>query len=287
MTETHHPVLSEPVASEPTLRDLLLLLWRGKWFVLGGAVIGVLLGVAFLTIATPKYRAQMLVGPASQNTSADLATLLREYDLPNLQYVIKRSGSSESADFVRFEQILTGPAVAALLLEGDAGLAAKIAGDRFSRFSSDEPPETPVQLAEYFTKAVSVEPVGSTSLRKIVYRHPDREFAAALLARMHRAADELIRKDVGENTDARIRYLNGELSKTQHPDHRRAITAIMMEQEQVRMLVNMDQPFAAAVIEAPAASSRPHWPKKSLVLPVAVMVGAFFGFLLFSFRHEP
>jgi uncharacterized protein involved in exopolysaccharide biosynthesis len=75
-------------------------------------------------------------------------------------------------------------------------------------------------------------------------------------------------------------YLKDVLDKTSHPDHRRALTALLMEQEHLLMMLAMDEPFAAILAEPPAASVRPWWPRKSLIFAGFAFAGALIGFAM-------
>jgi hypothetical protein len=272
------------IYKEPTLKDLLLDLREAWFYVLAGAIAGLLAAFAFFQVSIPQYRAEMLIGPTSETATADITALLGQFDLPNLQYIVRRPGPSESADFVRFENIFTGPSVAAFLLE-DKGLLKGISEDRDFKFSDPVEADNAVRLSEYLTKKVKIHPVGATYLRRVRYSHPDPQFAAALLSKMWKTADEMIRREVNTQTEKRISYVKDQLDKVSHPQHREALVSILMEQEQIRMMVNMGEPFAAVVAEPPASTSKPYWPKRSLFFPAFILIGAFAGYMISSLRR--
>jgi hypothetical protein len=124
--------------------------------------------------------------------------------------------------------------------------------------------------------------VGNTYLRRIQYSHPDPKVAVNLLSALIKTTDEMIRDQVRDQTDERISYVKNQLEEITHPQHRKALISILMEQEQVRMMVNMDEPFAASVAEPPSSTSRPHWPKQTLFYPALIFVGAFLGYAISS-----
>ncbi len=269
---------------EPTLAELLGDLWAAKWSVLVGALTGLLLAVLFMTVSVPHYRASMLVAPAERRTGPDIKALLPNNSSFAVQYMLNSLGSPETGDYVRFEHMLREPSVAAILAE-DKQVMDGVQQDRRFTFLAPEALESGQELAVYLQDHVKVEPVGTSPLRRLVYDHPDRDFAAYTLARLHEVTDGIIRQEVRDRTASRADYLAKTLETVAHPDHRRALTSLLMEQEHVRMILAMDEPFAAIVAEPPSAGVKPQWPKRSIVFPVFAAVGMLLGFAAFNIRR--
>lgn len=173
--------------------------------------------------------------------------------------------------------------MAAILLKDESVLAG-IARD--GSFTAKADQWTAEELAAYLAKYVRVEHLGTTPLRRISYRHPDPAFAAAFLRKVHLVADQLIRRDRRQKSDSRIRYLEETLQKTLNPDHRKGIAALLMQQEHIRMLANLDEPYAAIVVEPPSASPKPVWPDKLLILTVFAILGGAVGYCVRSVRRH-
>lgn len=255
--------------ADATLADFGGDMWRARGWIAAGLGAGLALAAIFLMLAVPRYEARMLVGPVvAAETQA------------------QEQAQAAPLDFARFESILRAPSVAAVVMR-DAELVAGIAADR--RWRGARAPETgsAAQIADYLEKHIRVEPAGGTALRRVTYAHPDAAFAVRLLAAVHDAADTMIREEGRARADERAAQLQVALAQTQNAEHRRALTDLLMGQERARMVLAIDQPFAAAIAEAPAAGAKPHWPRKAVVLPVMMLAGAFFGFALFSLRRRP
>lgn len=187
------------------------------------------------------------------------------------------------ADFVKFEQVLREATVAGILAHYD-GVLSKIADDRmFAWQARDE--MSPALVSLYLRRNVRVEPIGLTGSRKISFSHPDPQFAVKILTHLHTIADETIRQKSATETQERIAWLQKELAQSINPDHRAALTALLLAQERRRMLVSMDQPFAAELVEPPAATPKPDWPSKPLVLLGGIFVGMLAGFTFASLRR--
>lgn len=271
---------------EPTLEDLLKDLWRARAFLLAGALTGLALAACFLIVAVPHYRATMLVAPAERGTGPDIKALLPGNSSFAVQYMMDAMGSADSRDFMRFEHTMRGPLAAQTLLE-DKRITQGVKADRDFRFGAGpQPINSPEKLAAYLGEKIAIEPVGNTPLRRVVYKHPDREFAAYLLRRLHETADNLIRQEIRERTANRSVYLEQALLTTDHPDHRRALTSLLMEQEHVRMILAVDEPFAAIIAEPPYAEVKVYWPRAAVIVPAFMMVGTILGYGISTLRRS-
>ena len=263
--------------AEATLADLVKEIWQGRVFVLVGIVIGALCAFAFISLAVPHHRAQAILAPASPMNLSSVTSTQQAYGRPAPQV----QGSDAADSFTRFEVSYKGPAVAGLLLR-DPEITEGLAADKAFKFSQPEQTWTVEELAEYIEKRVKVDPVGETALRGYSYLHPDKDFAQAFLHRLHNITDGLIRHGMRKEVNERIAYLNVAIGETLNPDNRRVITDLLMEQERLKMLVSIDQPYAASVVVSPSASVKVKWPDAMLVYPALMLVGAFLGFVAFS-----
>lgn len=268
-----------------TLPDLMRDAWTARRFIAGGALVAVVIAALFLLVAVPQYKAQMTVSPANPMNGAEASSLLADDNLFALRYLVQRVGVAHSSDFLRFENKFSGASVARVLLE-DPQIQAGLKRDKRFSFMQAEYDWSAGALSAYIAKRIKLEPVGATSLRRIVYRHGDPAFATYFIQRVHAVTDEQIRSQIKDSAAGRIEYLQQTIARTQNQEHRRALTTLLMEQERLRMLVSIETPYAAAVVEAASSGYKPAWPRKSVVLTVFVFVGAFLGFVFSGFQHS-
>lgn len=266
-------------SGEKTLFDVMRDLWRARYAIAVTGFAGFVLALTFVTLARPYYRAEMVIAPASPiGQSGFQLSALPDRTLWHSQSI------QNYPDFMRFENKLTASSVAGLLLE-DEQIKNGLAGDRPFHFWGESKLWTPETFSLYLARNVSLEPVGNTPLRKIVYMHPERAYAVYMLERLHHITDTLIRQNIRLETQERIEYLQQALARTANPDHRRALADLLMEQERLRMMVSMDQPYAASVVEPPSAGVKPAWPDARFVFPAFILVGCFLGFLIYGARR--
>ena len=218
-------------------------------------------------------------------TGAETSSMLANDDLFALRFLMQRLGPGQGSDFQRFENIYAGPSVAEILLS-DPKILRGLSADKAFVFAEPEQRWSAEKLSEYLKKRTRLEPVGTSNARRMVYYHPDGAFAKYLLTAIHHIADGLIRRDIRADSRARVEYLRSAIAETGNPEHRRTLTTLLMEQERLLMLVSIDQPYAASVVEPAAIGVKADWPDKALVYLAFALVFAFLGFLAYGVRRR-
>ena len=266
--------------SEQSLGALLADMWHGRVFMLIGLMVGMVCAFGFSAVSVPHKEAAMILAPASPMQAPEMPQQISGFNP-------MRAAQSDMADlnFSRFEAVMKGASVSAHLLK-DERVMQGLRADRGLVFEAAQMEWSAAQLSEYIAQRVHIDPVRETALRVFSYQHASPEFAEFFLSRLHETADGLIRHGQRKEVSERIAYLQGALGQTLNPEHRRALTDLLMRQESLRMMVSIEQPFAAAIIEPASPSVKTAWPDLMLVVPVFAFVGAFLGFIVFSARTE-
>ncbi len=262
---------------EQSFAEVLSEIWRGRWFIAVGFVLGMLSAAVFVWLAVKHVEARMVIAPASPMEA------MQAQGVRAGQNGV-RSQSSADMNFTRFQSVFRGASVAKLLLRDDM-IRGGLENDKAFRFQKDERLWDAAKLSEYIARRVHVDPVGESALRVLSYEHENPAFAAVFLRKLHETTDGLIRHAMRKDVNERIAYLQGALGQTLNPEHRRALTDLLMEQERLKMLVSIEQPYAAAVVETAYPMMKFSWPNVPLVLAAFGLSGAFFGFVVFSVRN--
>ena len=268
---------SEQTLGEQTLGELLTEIWQARIYVLSGLFITALGALLFLGLAIPHYQASTIIAPASPMQS--LSTASRAEPNRNVQ----SSQPNANALFTRFEAMYKGPSVAALLLR-DQEILRGLIRDQSFRFSRAQQDWSPALLAEYIARRITIDPIGETNLRSLRYLHADPVFASLFLQRLHETTDGLIRHAMRADVNERIHYLENSLNRVTNPEHRRALTDLLLEQERLKMLVSIEQSYAASIVEPAASSAKTRWPDSMLIFPVFMLAGALIGFVIYTLR---
>lgn len=270
---------------EPRLGDLFSDVWRAKFWIVAGAALGILAAFLFIQMSVPHYKAAILLAPAAPMTGAETSSMLANDDLFALRFLMQRLGPGQGSDFQRFENIYAGPSVAEILLS-DEKIMRGLRADTAFVFSEAEQEWSAEKLSEYLKERTRLEPVGTSNARRMVYYHPDGAFAKYMLSAIHHIADGLIRRDIRADSKARVEYLRSAIAETSNPEHRRTLTTLLMEQERLLMLVSIDQPYAASVVEPAAIGVKADWPDKMLVYLAFTLVFSFLGFVIYGVRRR-
>lgn len=277
----YNPVQQAP--AQATLRDVVIDLWQAKTYILVGMAALGLMAVAFLQSANPHYRAHMMVSPANPMNNIDSKSMLGEDSVFALRYLAQRVGMANGSDFARFENTYGGMAVAKELIN-DPKIIAGLAADQGFKFSSSKTSWSAAELSAYIQQRVQLESVGTSTLRRMTYLHPNKEFGVYFINVIHKITDAQIRQDVFTQASERVRYLKDSVAQTSNPEHRRALTALLLEQERLKMLSSIDMPYAANVVEAPATEYKTAWPLAGLVMVGALLIGAFAGYVAYEIK---
>lgn len=265
--------------SEPTLGDIARLLWAARKRLFAGAILGLACGFIFLVCAIPHYRVSMVLAPADRAPKADIKALLPDNPSFALQYLVNSVGAQDSSEFLRFENMLRGPGVAAVLLK-DKRIVDGVVKNKPFIFSAAKRADTAQELSDIFMDEVVIEPVGNTPLRRVFIDTAQPEFGVYLMNQIYNQTDALIRDAIEQQAQSRAVYLRETLGKVSNPDHRRALTSLLMEQEHIQMILAADEPYAAMIVEQASISSRPVWPRRTLILAGFAFVGMILMFVL-------
>jgi uncharacterized protein involved in exopolysaccharide biosynthesis len=275
---------SDPYEIRRHDNELLVLLrrvWATKLYWVIGGVVGAVMAIIFMAVTIPHYKASMLISPANPINGAEISSMLADENIFALRYLVQRVGMTNSSDFLQFENTFSGVKVSEALMQS-SNIIKGMRAHRASNFSTEQDINTPQELSEYLQKHIKIEPVGTSTVRRLAYAHPDPVFAAFLLQSLHHITDRSIRDKVRSESEARIKYLQASILSTSNPEHRRALTTLLLEQERLKMLASIDQPYAAAIVEPASYSARPRWPNKPLVFTALILCGLIFGFAIGS-----
>ncbi|HSA83017.1 MAG TPA: Wzz/FepE/Etk N-terminal domain-containing protein [Geminicoccaceae bacterium] len=296
-----------PTAREITIPALVQTLWRGLWLVLAVIVLAVLVAALALKVRSPLYTATMIVAPAQTDLGAasQLASGLEQY--ANLAALAQTPVKLEMvSDLDRYIQLF-GSTTLAARLQAEHGLLQEVFADYWdAERESWRPPQgwlaaakaavlgffgfpawtepDPGQLAEWLASQVDIYRLGGAALLRLVIEHADPEFAASVLDRAHRAADDLLREESLGRVGSQIAQVERELAAATTPTRREALEQMLVGQYQAQALLRADQPYAAQVVVPAKASVAPTSPSPLLILALAAVVGAILGIFIVFLR---
>ena len=275
---------------EITLDAIIATAWRGKWIVLACAVLLAGLAAVAAFIMTPKYRAEVVMVPVKADDSrAALASMVGQLGgLASLAGVSLAGGSNKD----EYLQYLQSNAFTARFIE-DEKLLPVLFADRWdannNRWDVDDPADVPtladgVRLFERGVRAVQEDRRTGVVTLTVVWR--DRELAARWANLLVERVNRDLRERAIAESDASVRYLEGELAKTAVLELRESIYRLIENQIKTVMLANVRQEYAFKVIDPAVAPDVDDVvrPKKLAMILVGGVFGGAIGLLLVLWR---
>jgi len=275
-------------STDISLLDLIQFIWAAKKSILLYAFISLLGAILFISLAQPYYKAEMIIAPASPMNSSQLSSLLANDNLFAIRHLLQ--GHSNTNEFQSFEHILYGQEIAKILIQNEEIRKGVTIDQNYGAFGLGTFKElgklTPAILSEYLSTTIKIQPIANTSFKRLSYKHPNPQFATFMLQELHRITDQKLRNKTNQNAAIRVEYLQNAILNTKNPEHRRALTTLLMEQERLKMLSSIKQSYAAAIIEPAASSAKPQWPCRSLILSLLTLCGAIIGFIVHNIAYS-
>ncbi|MBP2298353.1 hypothetical protein [Azospirillum picis] len=294
---------------DPAPKDIAAIIdvLRGGWaWLAAGGLIGLFLAVAVLWSVPPVYKAVMIVGPTARTGSAAMGARVpmlsgRESALTAAE---PGAGDESLSDFARYLELFGAGPVAEQLAR-DPVLMRRLFPERWDAAADRWRPPTGVsamarrsllalvgrgdwvepdgeRVAHDLHRRLAVDILRSGPMRRITLSDADRSMALALLGRIASATDDHLRAEAARRSAAQIAHIKARLSAVTLAEHRQALNDLLLDQERVAMMIGVDLPFAADVIQQPSASVLPDWPDPALMLPLGLVAGVittFFGLL--------
>lgn len=274
-------------------------------FALLAGLAAALTAVVMLRLTEPQYTAALTVGPTARSGGAGVG--LRTLDLSGGAAGVAEPGPADEtlSDFSRYLELLRALPTARTLAQDRDLMIRLFPGQWDAAVQSWKPPAggwatlkrgvlalagrpgwsppDAVALAELLRRRVVVAPVGTGPLRRVAFRHADRDFALAALSRLAQAADGHLKAEAARRASAQIEHIRIRLAAGGMPgEHRTALSRLLLEQEQVLIALGVDLPFAADVLEPPHAAALPDSPDVLLTTGASGLAGFALALALFG-----
>jgi uncharacterized protein involved in exopolysaccharide biosynthesis len=260
-----------------SLRGLIARLWRGRWLIIGSALLfAVIFGVAAF-VMTPMYRAGtvlVVVDPdrtgalngelgALGSISAIFGAGAEASPVEEALAVLRSREFTEG--FIREQRLM--PELYAELWDSRTN-AWKVPRER-------QP--TLAQAARYFSELRTARQDLNTGLVEIQIEWRDAKRAAdwvnALVARLN----DVMRARAIARADAYLGYLRRELAKTEETETREALGRLMEAQINQRMFANVTREYTLRVVDAALVPDVKARPKRALMIMLGGITGVFVG----------
>jgi uncharacterized protein involved in exopolysaccharide biosynthesis len=268
-------------ATEIRLADLWNAIWRGKWLILITACILTAVAVVAALLITPRYRAQVVMAPVTEERANGGLTSLAG----------QLGGLAAMAGITVGEQGGTAESIATLqsraftdrFIQGHNLLPVLFAdlwdGDQ-QKWDVSDPEDTPTLADAYerFNKSVrSVSQDAQTGLVTLTIDWSDPQLAADWANALVSEVNATLRSKAIEQSKRNFEYLTRELQEATDLELRTAIFSVMQSEMRTAMLANVRTEYAFRVIDPAAVPEKHYWPNLILFVAVGFTTGLMLG----------
>ena len=272
--------------------DYVAVLWRAKSWLFVGLLAGLFAGIAYLHLATPRYRAFLQLVPTEQagiavsRNISGLASLagvnLPKGQVSQFPLILETLKSRDVANAIAADQPLMHrlfphdwDAAAQRWREPDDPLRLAKASVKSLLAIPARPwtPPGPFAVLKLLDKDLSVDEDQKRSIATIGLTNADPELAKDLLRTVYREADGHLRQRMDTRTAAYIDYISRKIQQVTLAEHREALAVALAEQERTLMMARSGQPFAADPLGIISASDKPVSPSPLIALAGGGAVG--------------
>ncbi|QQP87715.1 hypothetical protein IGS68_16650 [Skermanella sp. TT6] len=287
------------------LRNGVTIALAGRRLVLGVTALSVVFAVLALRQIEPVFTATLVVGPTAAGGLLGRAAPLPAIPPGSETATIPGAGETMS-NYERFlyeltsfpvaEELAAAPEVMHRAFERmwDADAGTWVPDDspvaRLRRFFNELVGRIPWTepdgrtLVRYLQKEVRIQQVGTTPLRRISYRHADPEFARLLLNRLYATTERQLRSMAVRDNGRMIGEISRKIAVTQEVGHVGALRSLLIAHERFAMMMDVDLPLAANLVQPAMAEAVPDTPDPVVVVAIAAAAGFVAGLCLVFIR---
>lgn len=269
---------------EVTLHDLWQAIWHGRWLVWSVTGLFTLSALAYALLATPWYKADVLLAPAEERTTQGLLGPLGGLvDLAgtsvggtsNVEAIATMRSRDFTRGFIEDLDLLT------VLFADDWDL-------EMGQWRSGDPEKWPDlrDAVLYFDEQVRrVEEDRSTGLVTLSIEWKDPELAALWANIQVRRLNETMRQRALAEAEINVEYLRQELASTNIVTLQHAIGRLLEAELQKLMLAKGNDEFAFRIIDGAEVPKLHSKPRRLLVVILMTLLGGGLGVFIVLVRH--
>jgi uncharacterized protein involved in exopolysaccharide biosynthesis len=286
LTGGQQPIFISVPESSPQgidLVDLWRTLFAQKWLVIVVASVFVCTAVAYALLATPIYRAEVVLAPVAENQSssklgglASLAGINIDLDSKKIQAIALLRSRVFIERFIVDENLLP-------ILFADRWDAAN---KRWLASSVEEQPDIRDAVKFFAEQVRFVTDDVQTGLITVAIEWTDPRLAADWAAELVTRINHIVRYRDIQEYQKKLEYLNAQLSAATLLEVRQAIAEVVEEQINAITLAYAQTEYVFKVIDPAVVPKEKISPKRTLIVVIAGVFGLFFGMILALIRSS-
>ena len=256
--------MSENNASspQPSLIDLIVLLWREKVIVVGITFLFAMAGVAYALLATPVYKAEVVMTPAGQRSASGALGQLG--GLAALAGVNIGSGTSSAPLAVLKSREFAEDFIREQGLE-------KVLIEDFDDPKKEYDIRDALRLFLSEVRVVSEDKKAGIVTLSIFWK--DAELAALWANAYVERLNARLRDRAIDEAERNVKFLQGEMARTDVVSMQQSVGRILETEMQKYMLAKGEVEYAYRIVDRAAPPKLRESPRRTLI----VLISAFFG----------
>lgn len=282
------------------LNKVFALVFKYKWTLIASTVVGLLLGITYLHVATYRYTASITVAPVNSGQSGLSNSLSKLSGLASVAGINLPTDMGGFA-YAQYLEAIQSRIASELLAQHDDVLKVVFSEEWNQKTNSWQKPKgiasslvqtikqllgVPVRewakpdggrLQQFMDKYLSVDDPADKPFATVNFSHEDPAFAVHVLELLNRDVDNYLRGQALLRATENIEYLTQQLSVVTNAEHRQAIAQTLSDQEKIRMMAKATAPYAAEIFGRATVSVKPTSPNPVVVLLGSCIMGMILG----------
>ena len=145
-------------------------------------------------------------------------------------------------------------------------------------------PPNAARLSVWFQSTINISTDRETGFLTLSSESSSPNLIELIMINASKITDNLLKERYIASAEEMMLFYQRQLSKARAREHREALAKLIAQEDQKLMLASKGDYFVAEPLTAPSISLYPTSPKSTLILALAVVLGAFIGSALVLLR---
>lgn len=266
------------------LRQLLSMLWQGRWWIVTATVVSGIVAVAYALLAPVTYRAEAVVQVRQENSGGGLSSLASRYgDLAALAGLGGGTGGDRALALATLKSRVV---IQAFIAENNLLpiLFEKAWDSNNSRWKSETPPTLWHGYKAFSEQLLKVSEDRKTSLVVIAIEWRDPEIAAAWVTELIARTNAYLRNKTIHEGQNNLDYLRNQAKQTSVVELQQAVYALMESELKKLMFASGSDEYIIQTIDPAQAPKLRIKPKRRQIVVAGLLLGGFLGVIALLLR---
>ena len=311
MTPTTVPPTSMPAYGYPDdeidLKELFMVLWAGKWSIIGVTGFAAVLSVVVALMMPNIYTSSALLAPA-ESSSGGLSSMMKQYGGLASLAGISLPGDGQASQAALGMELMKSRAFLADFVERRAILADLMAVDAWDSTTGEVSYDDDIYLAESqtwvgvvdppkkakpsmqeaheaFIDILSVSEGKDTGYVTVSIEHKSPVIAQRWVTWLVEDVNRAVRDQDVSEANRSIEYLKEQVSNTALAELQAMFFELIQSQTETVMLAQVRPEYVFKTIDPAVVPEEKSKPKRALICVLGTMLGGMLGVLIVLVRH--